>query len=139
MVLTSTHNLGFEQKHEKYQNFLSENFQFLVIKFSVCLNRHVFVMVLYLSISYHYEKVLNFLSSSLGTPVPTVTWSRDDGPLPEDAILGEGILIIPSAKIEDAGTYTCLAQNEAGSVSSKFVLYVKGEWQDVFIMYLQMR
>ena len=24
--------------------FFSENFQFLVIKFSVCLNRHVFVM-----------------------------------------------------------------------------------------------
>ena len=27
--------------------FLSENFHFLVIKFSVCLNMHVFVMVLY--------------------------------------------------------------------------------------------
>ena len=25
-VLTSTHNLCFEQKYEKYQNFLSENF-----------------------------------------------------------------------------------------------------------------
>ena len=27
-VLTSTHNLCFEQKYEKYLNFLSENFQF---------------------------------------------------------------------------------------------------------------
>ena len=27
-VLTSTHNLCFEQKYEKYQNFLSENFVF---------------------------------------------------------------------------------------------------------------
>ena len=43
-VLTSTHNLCFEQKYEEYQNFLSENFQFLVVKFSVYLNRHVFVM-----------------------------------------------------------------------------------------------
>ena len=68
-----------------------------------------------------------FLVLHTGTPLPTVTWSRDDGPLPEDAILGEGILIIPSAKIEDAGTYTCLAVNEAGSVSSKFILYVRGE------------
>ena len=34
-----------EQKYEKYQNFLSENFQFLVIKFSVYLNMRVFVMV----------------------------------------------------------------------------------------------
>ena len=27
-VLTSTHNLCFEQKYENYLNFLSENFQF---------------------------------------------------------------------------------------------------------------
>ena len=43
-VLTSTHNLCFKQKYEKYQNFLSENFHFLVVKFSVYLNRHVFIM-----------------------------------------------------------------------------------------------
>ena len=40
----STHNLCFEQKYEKYQIFLSENFHFLVVKFSLYLNRHVFVM-----------------------------------------------------------------------------------------------
>ena len=40
----STHNLCSEQKYEKYQNFSSENFHFLVIKFSVYLNRRVFVM-----------------------------------------------------------------------------------------------
>ena len=44
----STHNLCFEQMCEKYENFLSENFQFLVVKFSVYLNRHVFVMVVLL-------------------------------------------------------------------------------------------
>ena len=44
-VLTSTHNLSFEQKHEKYQNFLSDNFHFLVVKFSVYLNSRVFVMI----------------------------------------------------------------------------------------------
>ena len=32
---------------EKYQNFLSENCLFLVVKFSIYLNRHVFVMVLW--------------------------------------------------------------------------------------------
>ena len=37
-------NLCFEQKYEKYRNFLSENFHFLVVKFSVYLNRRVFVM-----------------------------------------------------------------------------------------------
>ena len=29
---------------KKYQIFLSENFQFLVVKFSIYLNRHVFIM-----------------------------------------------------------------------------------------------
>ena len=41
-VLTSIHNLCFEQKYEKYQNFLSENFPFLVVKFSKYLNRKGF-------------------------------------------------------------------------------------------------
>ena len=43
----STYNLCFEQKYEKYQIFLSENLHFLVAKFSVYLNRHVFVMCKY--------------------------------------------------------------------------------------------
>ena len=40
----STHNLCFEQKYEKITEILSENFHFLVVKFSVYLNRRVFVM-----------------------------------------------------------------------------------------------
>ena len=39
-----TRFLCFEQKYEKYQSFLSENFRFLEVKFSIYLNRHVFVM-----------------------------------------------------------------------------------------------
>ena len=44
MILTSTHNLCFEQKYEKMSEFLSENFQFLVVTFSIYLNRRVFVI-----------------------------------------------------------------------------------------------
>ena len=44
MVRTRTHNLCFEQKYEKCQNFLFENVPFLVVKFSISLTRHVFVM-----------------------------------------------------------------------------------------------
>ena len=43
-VLTSTHNLCFEQKYEYYQSLLPENFRFLEVKFSIYLNRRVFVM-----------------------------------------------------------------------------------------------
>ena len=36
--------VSFEQKYEKSQNFCLKIFIFLVVNFSVCLNRHVFVM-----------------------------------------------------------------------------------------------
>ena len=52
----STHNLCFEQKYEKYQILLSENFPFLVVKFSIYLNRHVFVMI---SCTYANHKIIN--------------------------------------------------------------------------------
>ena len=42
------HNLCFEQKYEKYQ-FLSENFQFVEVKFSIYLNRRVFIMDIFLT------------------------------------------------------------------------------------------
>ena len=61
----STLNLCFEQKYEKYQNFLSENFHFLEIKFSVYLNRHVFVMsskILQKTNIYgHFRKIFYFI------------------------------------------------------------------------------
>ena len=44
LILTSTHNLCFKQNYEIYQNFLPEKFHFLVVKFSVYLNGHVFIM-----------------------------------------------------------------------------------------------
>ena len=50
-VLTSTHNLYFEQKYEKCQNFLSENFQFLVVKFSLYLYRHVLSLFAFMHIN----------------------------------------------------------------------------------------
>ena len=42
----STHNLCFEQKYEKYQNFYLKMFHFSVVKFSVYLYRLVLVMLL---------------------------------------------------------------------------------------------
>ena len=39
------HNLCFEQKYEKYQNFYLKIFIFLVVEFLIYLNRRVFVML----------------------------------------------------------------------------------------------
>ena len=57
MVLTNTNNLCLEQEYEKYQNFLSENFPFLVVKFSIYLNRRVFVMKIKQTFQNKHNKV----------------------------------------------------------------------------------
>ena len=51
-VQTSTQNLCFEQKYEKYQNFYLKNFHFLDVKFSIYLNRRVFIMISFATL-YH--------------------------------------------------------------------------------------
>ena len=66
---TSTHNLCFGQKYEKYQNFLSENDQFLEVKFSIHLNRRVFLMA---SASAYPEVCFRFISNYLFTPLIAV-------------------------------------------------------------------
>ena len=42
--LTSNHNVCFEQKYETLSEFCSEKFQNLEVKFSIYLNRRVFVL-----------------------------------------------------------------------------------------------
>ena len=51
--------LYFEQKYEKYLNFLSEIFHFLMVKFSVYLNRCVFVMLLLTN--HHMQRAIRTL------------------------------------------------------------------------------
>ena len=46
----STKNLCFEQKYENYQNFYQKIFIFRLVKFSVYLNRHVFLIYFFGSI-----------------------------------------------------------------------------------------
>ena len=47
-ILTSTNYLCFEQKYEQYQSFIYlKIFSFLEMKFSIYLNRRVFVMKIF--------------------------------------------------------------------------------------------
>ena len=76
-VLTSAHNLCLEQKYEKYQNFLSENFHLLVVKFSIYLNRHVFVMrlkpvILARNLTINSDSAPNYKHIKLGIPAGSV-------------------------------------------------------------------
>ena len=72
-VLTSTLNLCFEQKYEKYQSFLYENFQFLVVKFSIYLNRRVFVMFVCVEVL-RPSQPIGVMSSAVSLPNHTFTW-----------------------------------------------------------------
>ena len=49
---------------KKILEFLSENFQFLVVKFSVCLNRRVFLMIC-LFAHKHYRNSMDHLAVNL--------------------------------------------------------------------------
>ncbi|CAG5123328.1 unnamed protein product, partial [Candidula unifasciata] len=62
-----------------------------------------------------------------GSVSPAVTWTKVEGPLPQSAIIGSGILIIPEVRTEDAGTYQCTVTNPQGTVRSRVELVVQSQ------------
>ena len=73
----STHNLCFEQKYKKYQRFLPEKFRFLEVKFSIYLNRCVFVMLaddIFLFLIIASDKVVKSFDIFLICPQKPTLW-----------------------------------------------------------------
>ncbi|XP_060031575.1 MAM domain-containing glycosylphosphatidylinositol anchor protein 2 [Erinaceus europaeus] len=54
-----------------------------------------------------------------GEPAPSLTWVRSFGTLPEKTVLNGGTLTIPAISSEDAGTYSCIANNNVGNPAKK--------------------
>ncbi|KFV66618.1 MAM domain-containing glycosylphosphatidylinositol anchor protein 2, partial [Dryobates pubescens] len=54
-----------------------------------------------------------------GEPAPSLTWVRSAGVLPEKTVLNGGTLTIPAITSEDAGTYSCIANNNVGNPAKK--------------------
>ncbi|KFV73327.1 MAM domain-containing glycosylphosphatidylinositol anchor protein 2, partial [Struthio camelus australis] len=54
-----------------------------------------------------------------GEPGPSLTWVRSIGVLPEKTVLNGGTLTIPAITSEDAGTYSCIANNNVGNPAKK--------------------
>ena len=72
---TRTHNLCFEQKYEKYQNFYLKIFGvFFVVKFSVYLNGRVFVMNAF----FHFQKHRNYTLWSCQKVCEAITFLLDN-------------------------------------------------------------
>ena len=60
----STHNLCFEQKYDKYQNIYLKIFIVLVVKFSVYLDRLVFIMYLE-NLSTYFQETFTEMKSTI--------------------------------------------------------------------------
>ncbi|XP_053883251.1 MAM domain-containing glycosylphosphatidylinositol anchor protein 2 isoform X1 [Malaclemys terrapin pileata] len=54
-----------------------------------------------------------------GEPAPTLSWVRSIGALPEKTVLNGGTLTIPAITSDDAGTYSCIANNNVGNPAKK--------------------
>ena len=78
------------------------------------------------------EKITRYLGQSVtldcsadGHPVPSITWSRCKGDIPERHTQSEGQLKINSLTAEDSGTYTCSARSDLVHVETDVQLVVK--------------
>jgi hypothetical protein len=56
-----------------------------------------------------------FSATATGTPAPSLQWQRNGAPVPGAT---QSTLVLTAATAAQAGTYTCVATNSAGSVTS---------------------
>ena len=78
-----------------------------------------------------------------GNPVPTVDWLKGFKKISEnqekyqiESSDTKNVLIIKDLKLEDSGTYKCIASNASGENSLTFTLKVKGECSVSFVLCL---
>uniref|UniRef100_A0A3B5LKZ5 Hemicentin 1 n=1 Tax=Xiphophorus couchianus TaxID=32473 RepID=A0A3B5LKZ5_9TELE len=74
------------------------------------------------------NNVLELLCEATGIPTPTLTWLKDERPLPQTENLhllrGGEILHVTAAQLEDTGRYSCLANSPAGDDDKDFLVRV---------------
>ncbi|KAM4722858.1 hemicentin-1 [Rhinophrynus dorsalis] len=73
------------------------------------------------------DKAVTMLCEAHGSPAPEIRWYKDEATLTKLAgqrIVGTGALQIAFVQPDDAGQYTCVAENTAGYVSSNMKLTV---------------
>uniref|UniRef100_A0A182LXB6 Basement membrane-specific heparan sulfate proteoglycan core protein n=1 Tax=Anopheles culicifacies TaxID=139723 RepID=A0A182LXB6_9DIPT len=63
--------------------------------------------------------------TATGYPTPTVWWERVDQPLPYNIVNEGGLLRFNSLRLNDAGTYRCIASNAVGDEDGLLTVYVR--------------
>lgn len=70
--------------------------------------------------------------SAQGTPLPVITWFKGGSAVLTDRLQHishpDGTLGIKQVMLSDAGVYTCVATNIAGSDETEITLHVQGDW-----------
>uniref|UniRef100_A0A8D0P964 Hemicentin-1 n=1 Tax=Sus scrofa TaxID=9823 RepID=A0A8D0P964_PIG len=70
--------------------------------------------------------------SAQGTPLPVITWFKGGSAVLTDGLQHishpDGTLGIKQVTLSDAGVYTCVATNIAGSDETEITLHVQGDW-----------
>lgn len=67
-----------------------------------------------------------FLCEGRGFPPPTIQWTRESGPLPQQHRMSGGALLLYNLRPEDSGRYICTASNNFGSNVAYAMLRVGG-------------
>lgn len=86
----------------------------------------------------HPKSRISMLCVISGNPLPSVTWTLDDGPLPTNSRFSTGQRVtqqgdiysyvnITKTEIADGGTYKCTGKNDVGQAVHSAQLYIYGK------------
>lgn len=88
----------------------------------------------------HAGGVIRIIAYVSGKPPPTITWSMDERPLPEEAKIEEtaisSSMVIKNCKRSHQGIYTLLAKNAGGERKKTIIVDVLGKLQKAGCLYL---
>ncbi|XP_077998598.1 basement membrane-specific heparan sulfate proteoglycan core protein-like isoform X2 [Glandiceps talaboti] len=68
---------------------------------------------------------VEFQCTASGTPTPTIEWTKEDGRLPPQHAVQNGLLSISNVRQNDAGRYVCTATNSGGTSTAFAVLSIQ--------------
>lgn len=88
----------------------------------------------------HAGGVIRIIAYVSGQPAPTITWNRDDGALPPDAVIEttaiSSSLVIKPCTRRHQGVYTLTAKNDGGEKKKAIIVDVLGEHFKIEIYFL---